>query len=133
MWCRLREHARRPQQLWRVLSQLRHGRVLFERLRRHAGLGIDICRNTIANVLNEAGIVPAPERDKQRTWQELMRSRWESLYACDLFAVETLGLFGPLRHMVFFVVKLETHEVHIAGIRINPDGAWMKQIGPQPH
>jgi putative transposase len=29
---------------------------------------------------------------------------------------------------MFFVVKLETREVHIAGIRVNPDGAWMKQI-----
>ncbi len=25
------------------------------------GLGIDICRNTVANILNKAGIVPAPE------------------------------------------------------------------------
>ena len=30
--------------------------------------------------------------------------------------------------MVFFVMKLETREVHIAGIRVDPDGAWMKQM-----
>ncbi len=92
------------------------------------GLGIDICRSTVANILNEAGIVPAPERDKQRTWKDFMHSHWDSLYACDFFAVETLGIFGAVRHLVFFVVKLETREVHIAGIRINPDGAWMKQV-----
>ena len=42
--------------------------------------------------------------------------------------METIGVFGAVRHLVFFVVKLETREVHIAGIRANPDGAWMKQI-----
>lgn len=52
-----------------------------------------------------------------------MRCHWDSLYACDFFAAEALGLFGAVRHMVFFVVKLETREVHISGIRANPDGA----------
>ena len=94
----------------------------------NVGLGIDICRSTVANILNEAGIVPAPERDKQRTWKQLMRCQWASLYACDFFAVEILGVFGAVRHLVFFVVKLESREVHIAGIRANPDGAWMKQV-----
>ncbi len=92
------------------------------------GLGIDICRSTVANILNEAGIVPAPERDKQRTWKQFMHAHWDTLYACDFFAVETLGVFGAVRHLVFFVINLETREVHIAGIRVNPDGAWMKQI-----
>ncbi len=94
----------------------------------NVGLGIEICRSTVANILNEAGIVPAPEREKQRTWKQFMHTHWDSLYACDFFAVEVLGVFGAVRHMVFFVVKLETREVHIAGIRVNPDGAWMKQI-----
>ena len=74
----------------------------------NTGLGIEFCRSTVANILNEAGIVPAPEREKQRTWKQFMHAHWESLYACDFFAVETLGVFGAVRHMVFFVVKLET-------------------------
>ena len=94
----------------------------------NAGLGIDISRGTVANILYEEGIVPAPERDKKRTWKQFMHSHWSSLYACDFFAVETLGVFGAVRHMVFFVIKIETREVHIAGIRIDPDGAWMKQV-----
>jgi hypothetical protein len=49
----------------------------------------------------------------------------------DFFAVEALGEFGAVRHMIFFVVKLETCEVHIAGIRTNSDGAWMQQIARQ--
>ena len=57
-----------------------------------------------------------------------MRSHWDSLYACDFFRVETLGLFGPVRHMVFFVMELRTRVVEIAGIRVDPDGEWMKQV-----
>jgi len=92
------------------------------------GLQIDICRNTVANILNKAGIVPAPEREKKRTWKQFIRSHWHCLYACDFFSVEVLGIFGAVRYMVLFVIKIETREVEIAGIRIDPDGAWMTQI-----
>ena len=30
--------------------------------------------------------------------------------------------------MVFFVIALKTRAVEIAGIRVNPDGEWMKQM-----
>ncbi len=57
-----------------------------------------------------------------------MCAHWESLYACDFFSVETLGLFGPVRHMVFFVMEVRTRVVEIAGIRVAPDGEWMQQV-----
>lgn len=87
------------------------------------GLKIEIGRSTVANILIEAGIEPAPERIHKRTWKKFLRSHWETLYACDFFAVETLGLFGTVRHMVFFVIELRTRAVHIAGMRVNPDSA----------
>jgi hypothetical protein len=77
--------------------------------------------------LAEAGIEPAPERKNKRTWKQFIRSHWETLYACDFFAVETLGVFGTVRYMVFFVIELKSRAVHNAGIRIAPDGAWMQQ------
>jgi len=92
------------------------------------GLKIEIGRSTVANILQEAGIEPAPERNRKRTWKQFLRSHWETLYACDFFAVETLGMFGTVRIMVFFVIELRSRVVQIAGIRINPDGAWMTQI-----
>ena len=55
------------------------------------GLQIDICRNTVANILRAAGIVPAPEREKKRTWNQFIRSHLHCLYACDFFTVEVLG------------------------------------------
>jgi transposase len=92
------------------------------------GLKVEIGRTTVANILGEAGIEPAPERNRKRTWKHFLRSHWETLYACDFFAVETLGIFGTVRYMVFFVIELNSRAVHVAGIRIDPDGAWMMQV-----
>jgi hypothetical protein len=79
----------------------------------------------VANILTEGDIEPAPERNRKRTWKQFLKSHWETLYACDFFSVET---FGTVRIMVFFVIELKSRTVHIAGIRVAPDGAWMTQI-----
>jgi putative transposase len=92
------------------------------------GLKIEIGRTTVANILAEAGIEPAPERTRKRTWKHFIRSHWETLYACDFFAVESLGIFGTVRYMVFFVIELRSRAVRVAEVRIDPDGAWMVQI-----
>ena len=57
-----------------------------------------------------------------------MRSHLHCLYAGDFFTVEVLGIFGAVRYSVLFVIRLETREVHLAGINHNPGGAWMKQV-----
>jgi len=92
------------------------------------GLKIEIGRTTVANMLAESGIEPAPERNRKRTWKHFLKSHWETLYACDFFSVEVLGMFGTVRYMVFFVIEVKSRAVHIAGIRIAPDGAWMLQM-----
>jgi putative transposase len=92
------------------------------------GLKIEIGRTTVANILAEAGVEPAPERNRKRTWKLFLRTHWDTLYACDFFAVETLGFFGTVRYMVFFVIELKSRAVHIGGIRIDPGGAWMLQV-----
>jgi putative transposase len=92
------------------------------------GLKLEIARTTVANILAEAGLAPAPERNTKRTWKQFIRSHWETLYACDFFAVETLSMFGTVRYMVFFVSELKTRAVQIAGIRIHPNAAWMQQV-----
>ncbi|MEZ4224718.1 MAG: integrase core domain-containing protein [Polyangiaceae bacterium] len=82
----------------------------------------------MASILEEAGIEPAPERSRNRTWKQFLESHWGSLYACDFFTVETLGAFGAVRYLVFFVMELKTQKVHFAGVRIAPNDAWMKQM-----
>jgi hypothetical protein len=58
------------------------------------GLKIEIGRTTVASLLSEAGMEPAPERIRKRTWKQFLKSHWETLYACDFFSVETLGVLG---------------------------------------
>jgi putative transposase len=92
------------------------------------GLKIEIGRTTVANILAEAGIEPAPEREKKRSWTRFMKMHWESLCACDFFSVEVLGIAGTVRYMVFFVIEIRSRAVEIAGIHVDPDGEWMKQV-----
>lgn len=37
-------------------------------------------------------------------------------------------MLGTVRLMVFFVIELRTRALHVAGVRVNSDGAWMMQI-----
>ena len=92
------------------------------------GLKLELARSTVASILKDAGLEPAPERSLKRTWKHFLRSHWETLYARDFFSVETLGMFGTVRVMVVFVIELKSRAVHFAGIRVAPDGAWMMQV-----
>jgi transposase len=47
------------------------------------GLGIQIGRTTVANILAEAGIEPAPKREKARTWKQFVKAYWDSLCLGD--------------------------------------------------
>ena len=96
------------------------------------GLKIDIGRTTVANILVETGLERAPERTRKRTWKHFMRSHWETLYACDFFAVESLGVFGTVRYMVFFVIELHSRAVRGWRWRASPgcrSDTWKRDDG----
>jgi hypothetical protein len=46
----------------------------------------------------------------------------------EIAKMGTLGVFGTVRYLVFFVIALKTRAVEIAGIAVDPDGEWMKQM-----
>ena len=93
-----------------------------------ANLGHRLAHGTIANVLKQHGIEPAPERCKKTTWQEFLQAHWEVLAAADFFTVEVWTRSGLVRVVVLFVIELSTRRVEIVGIHTQPDGAWMTQI-----
>ena len=84
-------------------------------------LGHEIGRGTIAKVLKEAGVDPAPARQKRTTWKEFLRTHREVLAAADFFSVEVWNALGLVRYLVFCVIRLVTREVHIAGIIPEPE------------
>jgi len=93
-----------------------------------ANLGHKVGRGTIANVLKENGIDPAPERGKHTSWATFLKAHWECLAATDFFAVEVLTLTGLVTHYILFFIDIATRTVHIAGVTTNPNEVWMLQI-----
>src|ERR1700730_333969 len=92
-------------------------------------LGHHVARNTITAILKAHGIEPAPERGTKTPWKTFLAAHWDGLAAADFFTVEVLTLRGLVRYVVFFVIKLKTRTVEIAGITRQPDEAWMRQVG----
>jgi putative transposase len=91
-------------------------------------LGHNIARNTIKAIRNDHGIEPAPERGTKTPWKTFLAAHWDGLAAADFFTVEVLTIGGLVRYVVFFVMRLKTRAVEIAGITRQPHEAWMTQI-----
>ena len=92
-------------------------------------LGHTVARETVRNILKEHGIVPAPERRKRIPWSTFLRSHWGPIAAADFFTVEVWSLAGLTRYHVFFLIKLSSRQVHLAGIKEYPHRDWMQQVG----
>lgn len=93
-----------------------------------AELGYTISDQTVGNILKRRGISPAPEREKTTTWRDFIRSHLDVLWATDFFSTEVWTLGGLVTFYILFFIKLDTREVHIAGITSAPNEQWMKQI-----
>ena len=91
-------------------------------------LGYDISDQTVGNILKRRGIPTAPERKKITTWKEFIRSHLHVLWATDFFSTEVWTLGGLVTFYVLFFIKLDTREVHIAGVTANPNEQWMIQV-----
>jgi transposase InsO family protein len=96
-----------------------------------ANLGHEVGRGTIAAILKQHGIEPAPERRKRTTWQEFLKAHWDVLAATDFFTVEVWTATGLTRYVVLFVIELATRRVQICGIASEPDSAWVVQCSRQ--
>ena len=94
-----------------------------------SNLGFKVGRGTVANVLKENGIDPAPLRGKHTKWSTFLKSHWKILVASDFFSVEVWRLSGLTTYYVLFFIQLSSRIVKIAGVTINPDESWMKQMG----
>ena len=93
-----------------------------------SNLGHDIARSTIAEILAQYGIEPAPERSRKTTWKEFLTRHWELIVAADFFTVEVWTRRGLQRFVVLFFIELSTRKVEIAGIASVANGLWMSQI-----
>jgi putative transposase len=91
-------------------------------------LGHAVGRNTIANILKNHGIAPAPDRIKRTTWKEFLDRHWKQIAATDFFTVEVWTCSGLTRFIVLFFIDLSTRRVQVGGISSRANGLWMSQI-----
>ena len=94
-----------------------------------SNLGHTVARSTIANILREHGIEPAPERSERTPWRTFLAAHWETVAATDFFTVEVATVRRLVTYYVLVVIELSSRKVHIAGITPGPEGPFMMQVG----
>ncbi|MGB5642215.1 MAG: helix-turn-helix domain-containing protein [Gammaproteobacteria bacterium] len=93
-----------------------------------ANLGYTLSDQTVGNILQRHGILPAPERKRTTTWADFIRTHMAVLAGTDFFTVEVLTLRGLVTYYVLFFIHQESRRVEVAGITPHPNEAWMKQV-----
>jgi putative transposase len=91
-------------------------------------LGHLVAFKTVANILKEHGIEPAPERTRKTSWKEFITRHWGQIVASDFFTIEVWTPQGLQRYIVLFFIELCTRQVEIGGIASKANGLWMAQI-----
>jgi putative transposase len=86
-------------------------------------LGIRVAASTVWQILKDAGIDPAPQRNNQN-WPTFLRSQAEAILAADFF--ETVTLTGK-RMYVLAVIEHATRRVRVLGATAHPTTAWVAQ------
>src|SRR6266567_2277532 len=88
-----------------------------------AGLGVKIAASTAWEILNKAGIDPAPRRTGP-TWPQFLRSQAEAILACDFF---TADLLDGTQAYVLAVIEHASRRIRILGVTLHPTGDWTAQ------
>jgi putative transposase len=88
-----------------------------------ARLGHQVAPSTVWEILNAAGIDPAPRRSGP-AWRQFLSAQAHGIVACDFFTVDTVTL---KRLYVLIFVEHGTRRLHLAGITANPTGTWVAQ------
>jgi putative transposase len=81
-------------------------------------LGHNVSPSTIAKILKEHGIKPAPDRPS--SWRVFLKAHWDEVMATDFFTAEVWTSRGLQTYYVLFFIELKTRRVHVAGITTNP-------------
>jgi transposase InsO family protein len=92
-----------------------------------ANLGHRISDTSVAKILQDHGLEPAPARKRKSTWKAFLKTHWHVLAAVDFTTIEIWSRKGLVTFYLLFVMEVATRRVHFAGATCNPEEAWMKQ------
>jgi putative transposase len=84
-----------------------------------------VARSTVARILKDNGIPPAPGRPS--SWRTFLRAHWGAIAAADFFTTEVWTARGLVTYYTLFVLDLKSRRVQIVGSTPNPDAAFMVQ------
>jgi putative transposase len=88
-------------------------------------LGHGVARSTVATVLKDHGILPAPDRPS--SWRTFLRAHWGEIAGADFFTTEVWTPRGLTTYYTPFVLDLQSRRVHVASSTPTPDGRFMAQ------
>lgn len=88
-----------------------------------------VARSTVAKVLKDNGIPPAPGRPS--SWRTFLRAHWGAIAGADFFTTEVWTCHGLVTYYTLFVLDLKSRRVQIVGSTRNPDAAFMAQAARQ--
>jgi putative transposase len=86
-------------------------------------LGIVLSATSVRSILAQAGLPPAPQRDRQ-SWGSFLRAHRESILACDFFTVDTVWL---RRLYVLVFLSVGSRRIEYLACTSKPDTGWMLQ------
>ncbi|MGW1803400.1 integrase core domain-containing protein [Streptomyces sp. NPDC001984] len=86
-------------------------------------LGWKVAASTVWEILQHAGVDPAPQRTS-RSWTRFLKAQVTGILAVDVFHVDTVFL---RRLFVLFFIEHGTRRVHIAGVTRHVTAAWATQ------
>ncbi|MFI0469670.1 integrase core domain-containing protein [Saccharopolyspora sp. 5N102] len=87
------------------------------------GLGHPIAASTVWEILDSAGIDPAPRRTGP-TWKQFLAAQAHGIIAADFFHIDT-ALGKRLDILIF--LEHGTRRLHIAGVTAHPTQEWTTQ------
>src|SRR2546427_7528764 len=82
-----------------------------------------VARSTVAKVLKDNGIAPAPGRPS--SWRTFVRAHLGAIAGADFFTTEVWTSRGLTTYYTLFVLDLKSRRVEIVGSTRNPDAAVM--------
>lgn len=88
-----------------------------------ARLGHPIAPSTVWQILQDAGIDPAPQRSGP-TWRQFLKAQAHGILAADFLHLDTISL-QRLYALVF--IEHGTRRAHLAGVTAHPTAQWTAQ------
>jgi putative transposase len=84
-----------------------------------------VARSTVAKVLKNHGISPAPGRPA--SWRTFLRAHRGAIAGADFFTTEVWTSGGLRTYYTLFVLDLRSRRVQVVGSTPNPDAGFMAQ------